>query len=104
MDLIHLVFWDMQISPDMFPDHGSKKKCFLKEDEGGIKEGRKEGRRWGRNERGCSPGCSKITHTSHFLFSIISFKPDNSESNLSEHVGVCVGMCVGTLFVYVHVC
>lgn len=33
----------MQIGPDMFPDHGSEKKCCVKEDEGGIKEGRKEG-------------------------------------------------------------
>lgn len=44
-------------------------------------------------------GVAKLpTHPTSF-FSIISFKPDNSESNLSEHVCVCV--CVGTLFVCV---
>lgn len=70
-------------------DHGSKKKCFAIEEEGGIKE---EGKKVGySNERGCS-------HTSHFLFSIISFKPDNSESNLSEHV--CEYVC--TVLVFVH--
>lgn len=40
-----------------------------------------------------SAGRSTIIHTSHFLFSIISFKPDNSESNLSQHVRVCVCAC-----------
>lgn len=61
------------------------------------RKGRKEGGRRGSNARGCSPGCSKITHTSHFLFSIISFKPDNSVIAkaicLSMFVRVC--MCAG---------
>lgn len=55
--------------------------------------------RRGEQEGGCrnemeSEGSSKkekkYIHTSHFLLSIISSKPDNSKSNLSEHVSVCV--------------
>lgn len=35
-------------------ERGSKKNCFAREEEGGIKEGRKEGRRRGINKRGAA--------------------------------------------------
>lgn len=84
--------------------HGSH-GCFARDDEGGgiFKKKNKKGRKEGggvAGRGGCSPGCSKITHTSHFLFSIISFKPDNSESNLSQHVCVCACVCSVLMFVH----